>query len=302
MMHYETNLSLFENDGINAGGLYFEFTDEYRAKIPYGLIAEQNKFNCINPHFHCEIEFIAITAGDLELIIDGKEYYLAPGDCAIILPYAEHEGFCRIDNETTKYYCAKIDARSFIPSGKSSLADEIRAVCDCATDCRRVIGADEAGSKVILEALKKIQYATPYPPFTCDVNGQIMKLQEVYSLLGIVISQKVENRRQNRRNIDFIRTCSDFISQNYASELSSRTIADEMGYELTHFCHLFTKNFGRNFSTYLRDYRIRSALLLTGSGLTISEIAAKVGFSDYSYFSTEFRKTIGKSPREFFGK
>ena len=218
------------------------------------------------------------------------------------MPYAEHEGFCRIDNETTKYYCAKIDALTFIPSGTSALADEIQAICDCETDCRRVISADEAESKVILEALRQIRDATPSPKCTCDVKGQIVKLQAVYSLLGVIISNKSGNRRMYRRNIDFICTCSDYIGKNYASELTSRTVAAELGYELTHFCHLFTKNFGMNFSNYLRDFRIRSAMSMSGSGMTISEIAAKVGFGDYSYFSTEFKKVVGRSPREFFGK
>ena len=67
-----------------------------------------------------------VKAKDQVIVIDGEEFFLEPGDCAVILPYAEHEGFCRIDNETTKYYCAKLDTRSFIPHGKSALGDEIR--------------------------------------------------------------------------------------------------------------------------------------------------------------------------------
>ena len=301
-MLYETNPQLSAYDGINAAGLYFEFTDEYRAKIPFGLIPEQKKFNCVNPHYHQELEFIALTEGDLELDIDGESFFLAPGDCAVILPYAEHEGFCRIDNETTKYYCAKIDTRSFIPHGKSALGDEIRMISDCVTDSRRVIRSTEPAAAAVLSALKDLRYTTPSKPFTCDVKGQIMKLRAVYELLGVVIENKGGQRRQSRRNIDFIRACSDYISKNYASELTSRTLADAMGYELTHFCHLFSKNFGRNFSTYLRDYRIRSSLLFCGSGLPIAEIAARVGFGDYSYFSTEFKKAVGRSPRDFFAK
>ena len=300
-MHYEKNPNEYNHDGIKCVGLYFELDGEYRAKRPLWSIPKLQKFNCIVPHFHQDVEFLALTEGDLELVVDGVTYFLSPGDCAVILPYAEHEGFCRIDNETTKYYCGKIDARAFIPGGKSGLGDEIRAFCDCVSDCRVVIGANEPEAREILGILREMKSVIP-PDFNCDVRGQTEKIRAAYSLLGVLIRLKSENQRKISRDLEFICACSDRIENDFASELTSRDVASAMGYELTHFCHLFQKNFGRNFSNYLRDFRINASLAYVDSGLTISEIAGKVGFGDYSYFSTEFRKAIGVSPREFFRK
>lgn len=51
---------------------------------------------------------------------------------------------------------------------------------------------------------------------------------------------------------------------------------------------------------YLLQVRIRKAMeMLRSSSSTISEIAFKVGFSDSNYFSRQFKRVAGVSPREF---
>lgn len=48
-------------------------------------------------------------------------------------------------------------------------------------------------------------------------------------------------------------------------------------------------------------YRIiKSTELYKNSGLSIAEIATRVGFSDYSYFSRSFKKHMGISPSKYF--
>lgn len=53
-------------------------------------------------------------------------------------------------------------------------------------------------------------------------------------------------------------------------------------------------------SVYLKNLRIAEACrLLAVSGLTISEIAYKTGFSSAKYFSTVFKEATGKTPKEY---
>ena len=52
---------------------------------------------------------------------------------------------------------------------------------------------------------------------------------------------------------------------------------------------------------FLRSLRLERAseLLAQGSGSSVTEVAGQVGFTDMSYFTREFRKQFGKTPREY---
>ncbi len=58
---------------------------------------------------------------------------------------------------------------------------------------------------------------------------------------------------------------------------------------------------GMSVTEYIRHVRLLRAadLLITQQGLSISEVAQQVGFSSLSFFSREFKKVIGKPPKEY---
>lgn len=67
-----------------------------------------------------------------------------------------------------------------------------------------------------------------------------------------------------------------------------------------YFRKLFKKEFNISPKKYVIDTRIRHAESLINSGLyTLKEIAALCGYTDYKYFSVEFKKITGKSPSEY---
>ena len=50
----------------------------------------------------------------------------------------------------------------------------------------------------------------------------------------------------------------------------------------------------------MTDLRMQKAqLLLRDEANTISEVAAQVGFDNFSYFSTQFKKYAGLTPNEW---
>lgn len=58
---------------------------------------------------------------------------------------------------------------------------------------------------------------------------------------------------------------------------------------------------GMGVTEYIRHVRLLRAadLLITQQGLSISEVAQQVGFSSLSFFSREFKKVMGKPPKEY---
>jgi len=67
-----------------------------------------------------------------------------------------------------------------------------------------------------------------------------------------------------------------------------------------HLTRLFKKVFGKTVIDYITDQRMFLAgELIRNSQLSITMVSAKVGFSNYSYFTKIFRKHFGVSPREY---
>lgn len=67
-----------------------------------------------------------------------------------------------------------------------------------------------------------------------------------------------------------------------------------------YFRKLFKREFNISPKKYVIETRIKHAVSLINSGLyTLKEIAPLCGYTDYKYFSVEFKKIMGKSPSEY---
>jgi len=97
-----------------------------------------------------------------------------------------------------------------------------------------------------------------------------------------------------------LETAVSFIDGHLADELSVRDIAAACFVSGDHLTRLFKKKFGKSVSEYIQEKRIRLAgELLRRQDMTISMVANTVGFGNYSYFTEQFKKYFGVTPREY---
>lgn len=67
-----------------------------------------------------------------------------------------------------------------------------------------------------------------------------------------------------------------------------------------YLARLFKKEVGMSIGAYLHECRIQEAKkLLLQAELPINEVAQRVGYDNFSYFSYLFRKRTGVSPNEY---
>lgn len=104
-------------------------------------------------------------------------------------------------------------------------------------------------------------------------------------------------QERGRGNNQFCREVFAFIQSYYAHEITSRHVADKLGYTQSYFCRLFKQQFGQSFRYYLMMYRISKAKQFFDEGCrSVTQTAEKVGFHNMSYFTQVFQQYTAACP------
>ena len=259
---------------------FYVFDDNYRAEnkgIP--LVSFYAEFknislpcNCTHMHFHGDFEILYITNGRMRTLINEIEIIANPGDILLINPYETHYG--ELLTPDLSYYCIDFNP-ALIPV---SLKDS------------KYINHIKNNS--LGKYIENINSAYENTPAAWDMSaiGNLLLLfynLETYRTLPV-----------SDNDNSFTKSILSYLSENYASNISSKTAAKYFGYDQSYFCRLFKKCFSMKFSDYLNIYRIKKAkdLLRTHN---VSDVTGITGFSSTSYFSVVFKSQTGMTPKEY---
>lgn len=85
------------------------------------------------------------------------------------------------------------------------------------------------------------------------------------------------------------------------ANLKSSDIAKKVGLSTHQFSQLLNDNLGKNFASFINEYRIEAAktMLQNNSNLTLEAIGYECGFNSKSTFFTTFKKLVGTTPAKF---
>ncbi len=129
----------------------------------------------------------------------------------------------------------------------------------------------------------------------CDTKDRLQ--YEYEKIMNQLLRE--ENESESADN-GLILNVIEYIRLNYAKDISLSGVAEVVGITPEYLSKLFAKEMGTNFSTFLRNFRIRTAKnLLTDDKYKIYEVAEAVGFNDTKYFNKVFKSVVGISPSAF---
>ncbi len=119
----------------------------------------------------------------------------------------------------------------------------------------------------------------------------------IYKILTAICQKQKRSTAKNQ--FTCIRDGIKLLEQN--SDIKISDIAEICGVSECYFRRLFKEYSGESPMDFRQRYRIEKAkqLLLSDEGLTISEIAEELNFSDIYHFSKTFKKYTNLSPNNF---
>ena len=142
------------------------------------------------------------------------------------------------------------------------------------------------------ECLREAVEAVPYKDEEqINAAAKIMEACTGYILFKELITPEKDRLMERAK---------EYIEAHLEEDITAVHICRHLQVSRTKLYELFRKEQGQGISAYLLQRRLITAKkLLKTTDLSIKEIARKVGFNDYNYFSRVFKKTFGRSPRKY---
>lgn len=98
----------------------------------------------------------------------------------------------------------------------------------------------------------------------------------------------------------YTRQALEYVRMNYGKDLSLREVAGHLAISESYLAKLFKVEVKLTFLEYLTRVRMRRAMeLMKDKNMPIYEIAERVGYKDYRYFSVTFKRLAGVGPKEY---
>lgn len=124
------------------------------------------------------------------------------------------------------------------------------------------------------------------------VVGRIKELEEA--------RHAEEQERNAKEQLTLMGRVQSYVDAHFCEPLTLSVIAEEFHLSAPYLSRAFKKQTSQNLITYIRDKRMEEAKYLLEEGdCSITDIAFRLGYEDYAYFSNVFRRIVGVSPKEY---
>jgi AraC-like DNA-binding protein len=135
--------------------------------------------------------------------------------------------------------------------------------------------------------------------FTKKAPFYIMKNSAQITTILIELYRKNEFRQTGESTFN-AEEISEYIKEHLSEDISNKVLADHFHFHKNYLSSEFARHFGKPIHAYILEMRIMKAIALLEAGRSsITDIAAKVGFSDSNYFTRYFKKITGTTPKAY---
>lgn len=248
------------------------------------------------PHVHPEIEITIITKGSGIFYIEGKEYLVKQGDCIFISPNQIHLASSDKENNEASFY-SLVFLPQFLTSDRNHLiyTKYINPILQGNKRVSPIIDCSKSWHADILRLANKIQslYFSDDNELLCQ--SAILELwYHIYANSETLLSPPVN------KAAFLLKDTLDYLENNYFEHITVSDLASRVNLSQSYFSKLFNQYMHTSPIDMLIKIRLyHSAQMLLNESLSVSEIALRCGFNDFSYFCKCFRIRYGCSPCKY---
>lgn len=266
--------------------------------IEFFLQKHSTKGYTTRSHIHPAIELIYIKCGEYSVSIDNDESRASVGDLLFFRANTIHS--IRLSSESQgSYYVLKIAPSLLfhIFPGKEQMRLTSPFLIKSLNETSCFHDADIS-----------LKFKQIFEQMICDIDndGVDFYIRErayasllLLEMLSSMLPPSNYHANITEKSVSLIYECVDYINNNYASDITAEECADMLHISYSYFARLFRAVIGKTFKEYLVSVRLAKAKsILISTHISVSDVASACGYSNLSYFISEYKKAFGKTPKE----
>lgn len=239
---------------------------------PDYLKVESGKNFSFPLHLHQCYEFVTVLSGEMQLMVDDREYLVKAGEGLLIFPNQMHS----FKSLKSRHFLMIFSPR-LVQAFNTSVATKLPK------------NNKFLPNKYLVEFAKGISSAS-------DIS-------EKKGILYLLCAEFNKTAEYESRSIKDQKTISKmflYVENHFTDNCKLSSLADSMGYDYTYLSRLFKKTVGMSFNTYLNYYRLSNVCyLMENTENSILHCATESGYSSLRNFNRNFKMYFGITPKEY---
>lgn len=244
-------------------------------------------------HWHQCLEVLYVEEGYGIAIVDNRQYTMRPGRLFIFPPFTLHK--VMVDEQAQDCYrrtIIHVDQHAVLKILRDFPQNQQR-LQKLSTRGGPALVVDASAQHAHIDNLFSL-YARLAATAPLNAEQVACLLLTLFTMLPDDNAAPSDNRQSLATQVMF------WLEENYQQKFSLDTLAQELGKSRSYLSRRFHVETGEHLHQYLNTIRLRKACeALLHSPMSVSEVAAVVGFSDVTYFISAFRKGIGETPLQY---
>jgi len=239
----------------------------------------------INFKFHGEThnfwELLCVIKGEIQVAADHRVFTLKEGQAILHNPMQFHNISCL--SGSAEIIVFSFDGENIPPlQNRVCTIENNISAADILSLCEKYYNFET----IIPTSVKNDGYA--HLKFIKALESLIISLAEISVGVTRTLTKSTENYSL------IIKTLNEHISERLTvAQIAKLCNMSEIGLQKT-----FAKFAGMGIMEYFNQIKMFRAQTLLKEGHTVKETALSLGFCDQNYFSTVFKRIMGKSPKE----
>jgi len=253
-------------------------------------------FNCVEWHWHTELEFVYIESGTVTFWIGEKQFTLPEGNGVFINSKVLHRFYSPTEAVIPNFVCMPF----FIAAQDSFIYRKYILPVILSSLSFQIFYSDiswQAKALSIIKQIIAVQDCTSSGELATSSLLQMLWL-EIYENADIKYTE--DHTNDSASSQARLQLMMQYIHQNYMHDISLDDIAEHAGISKSTVLNLFRKYLHITPINYLINCRLNEAAqLLSKTEQKINTVSYETGFNNVDYFCRLFKKHYQLTPTEY---